>query len=240
MEGKPVTFTATEIEGLEQIISAGHKWLDGSNPAYPNLILKLGRAFLEVQNGAQSQELYVSETEAWYLREIAPTNMRVKGETVGLAIKRKLYPLLLDFEAERYSAAAGIRYGSSTIDEPLTREDALADSAAQETEATSDITDASESGEGCHGVEHVLGPEAMTDLQPADVDQDHHDGAGEEPGATPGDTESPQNAVDSESASDISESESLADTRSEDVEQDRQNPDESANSPELNRDQRND
>ena len=239
MEGKPVTFTATEIEGLEQIISAGHKWLDGSNPAYPNLILKLGRAFLEVQNGAQSQELYVSEMEAWYLREIAPTNMRVKGETVGLTIKGKLYPLLLDFEAEMYSAAAGIRYGSSTMDEPLSREDALADSVAQETESASDITDASESGEACHGVEHGLEPEAMTDLQPPDVGQDHRDGVGEL-GAAPDNIEIPQNIVDSESTSDISESESLTDTQSEDAEQDRQNPDESANSAELNRDQRND
>ena len=51
MDGKLVTFTATEIEALEQIISVGHKWLDGSNPAYPDLILKMGRAFLEAQNG---------------------------------------------------------------------------------------------------------------------------------------------------------------------------------------------
>ena len=239
MEGKPVTFTATEIEGLEQIISAGHRWLDGSNPAYPNLILKLGRAFLEVQNGAQSQELYVSEMESWYLREITPTNLRVKGEIVGLAIKRKLYPILLDFEAERYSAAAGIRYGSSTIDEPLTREDALIDSATQETESISDITDASESGEGCHGVEYVLEPEAMTDLLPTAVDQDHHGDAGD-PGASPDNIESPQNAVAPDSTRDISELESLKDTQPEDAEQGRQNPDESANSPELNLDQRND
>jgi hypothetical protein len=79
------------------------------------------------------------------------------------------------------------------MDEPLSREDALADSVAQETDSASDITDASESGDACHGVEHGLEPEAMTDLQPAtDVDQDH------------------------------------------------QSSDESANSAELNRDQRND
>ncbi len=125
MDGKPVTFTATEIEGLEQIVSAGHKWLDGSNPAYPNLILKMGRAFLEAQSGGRPQELYLSEMEAWYLREIVPTGMRVRGEATGLAIKRKLYPLLLEFEAEKYSRAAGSRYGFSISDEPLTRKDAL-------------------------------------------------------------------------------------------------------------------
>ena len=108
MNGKPVTFTVTEIEGIEQIISAGHKWLDGSNPAYPNLILKIGRAFLEAQGEGKQQELYLSEMEAWYLREIVPTNMRVRGEATGLAIKRKLYPVLLDFEAEKYSSLAGI------------------------------------------------------------------------------------------------------------------------------------
>lgn len=74
MDGKLVTFTATEIEALEQIISVGHKWLDGSIPAYPDLILKMGRAFLEAQNGGNPQELYLSEIEAWYLREILPTN----------------------------------------------------------------------------------------------------------------------------------------------------------------------
>ena len=45
MSGKPATFTPSEIEGIEQIVSAGHKWLDSSNPAYPDLILKIGRAF---------------------------------------------------------------------------------------------------------------------------------------------------------------------------------------------------
>ena len=125
MDGKPVNFTATEIEGIEQIISAGHKWIDGTNPAYPDLILKLGRAFLEVQGEGKGQELYLSEMEAWYLREIVPTNMRVRGESIGMAIKKKLYPLLLEFSAERYSNVALSRFGYSTIEEPLTREDAI-------------------------------------------------------------------------------------------------------------------
>ena len=125
MDGKLVTFTATEIEALEQIISVGHKWLDGSNPAYPDLILKIGRAFLEAQNGGNPQELYLSEIETWYLREILPTNMKVRGEPIGLAIKKKLYPLLLDFEAEKYSSAAGNRYGFSNIDEPFARKDVI-------------------------------------------------------------------------------------------------------------------
>ena len=127
MEGKPVTFTATEIEGLEQIVSAGHKWLDGSNPAYPDLILKIGSAFLEAQDGAKSQELYLNDVQAWYLREIVPAGLRVRGETVGLVIKRKLYPLLLQFEADRYSGPAVQRYGFTPIEEPLSRNDALAD-----------------------------------------------------------------------------------------------------------------
>jgi hypothetical protein len=125
VDGKPVNFTATEIEGIEQIISAGHKWIDGTNPAYPDLILKLGRAFLEVQGEGKGQELYLSEMEAWYLREIVPTNMRVRGESIGMAIKKKLYPLLLEFSAERYSNVALSRFGYSTIEEPLTREDAI-------------------------------------------------------------------------------------------------------------------
>ena len=136
MDAKPITFTATEIEGLEGIMSAGHKWLDGSTPAYPTLILKLGRAFLEVQNESKPQELYLNEMEAWYLREIVPSNMRIKGEPAGVSIKKKLYPLLLDFEAERFSMAAGSKYGFSDIDEPLTRRDALPKAEAQEPEST--------------------------------------------------------------------------------------------------------
>ncbi len=123
MDGKPIKLTVQEVEGLEQVVSAGHKWIDGSNPAYPNLILKIGRAFLETFRGGGAQELYLSEQEAWYLREIVPANMRVRGESVGQSLKRKLYPLLLDFDGERYSEAAITRYGSSEVDEPLTRED---------------------------------------------------------------------------------------------------------------------
>ncbi len=107
MDGKLVTFTATEIEALEQIISVGHKWLDGSNPAYPNLILKMGRAFLEAQNGGNPQELYLSEIETWYLREILPTNMKVRGEPIGLAIKKKLYPLLWTLRRKSIAARPG-------------------------------------------------------------------------------------------------------------------------------------
>ena len=69
--------------------------------------------------------MYLSEIETWYLREILPTNMKVRGEPIGLAIKKKLYPLLLDFEAEKYSSAAGNRYGFSNIDEPFARKDVI-------------------------------------------------------------------------------------------------------------------
>ena len=123
MNGKPIKLTAQEVEGLEQVVSAGHKWIDGSNPAYPGLILKIGGAFLEAIARGGHQELYLSEQEAWYLREMVPANMRVRGETVGQSLKRKLYPILLEFEAERYSEAAVTRYGSSKVEEPLTRED---------------------------------------------------------------------------------------------------------------------
>ena len=125
MNGKPIKLTAQEVEGLEQVVSAGHKWIDGSNPAYPGLILKIGGAFLEAIERGGHQELYLSEQEAWYLREMVPANMRVRGETVGQSLKRKLYPILLEFEAERYSEAAVTRYGSSKVEEPLTRDDAV-------------------------------------------------------------------------------------------------------------------
>lgn len=125
MNGKPINLTSQEIEGLEQVVSAGHKWLDGTNPAYPGLILKIGRAFLEALNRGGPQELYLSEPEAWYLREIVPGNMRVRGEVVGQSIKKKLYPIILDFDAEKYSHAAGARYGFSAVEEPLTRDDVL-------------------------------------------------------------------------------------------------------------------
>lgn len=125
MDGKPIKLTVQEVEGLEQVVSAGHKWIDGSNPAYPSLILKIGRAFLETFGGCSAQELYLSEHEAWYLREIVPANMRVRGESVGQSLKRKLYPILLDFDGEKYSDAAITRYGSSEVDEPLTRDDVI-------------------------------------------------------------------------------------------------------------------
>ncbi|MCE2403931.1 MAG: hypothetical protein J4F43_02115 [Dehalococcoidia bacterium] len=132
MNGKPIKLTAQEVEGLEQVVSAGHKWIDGSNPAYPGLILKIGGAFLEAIGRGGHQELYLSEQEAWYLREMVPANMRVRGETVGQSLKRKLYPILLEFEAERYSEAALTRYGSSKVEEPLTREDVFRQDAGPE------------------------------------------------------------------------------------------------------------
>ena len=138
MDGKPIRLTVQEVEGLEQVVSAGHKWIDGSNPAYPGLILKIGRAFLEAGGGG-GQELYVSEQEAWYLREIVPANMRVRGESVGQSLKRKLYPLLLDFEAERYSEAAASRYGSSPVEEPLTRDDVFKQDDAPGEEPAPDV-----------------------------------------------------------------------------------------------------
>ena len=141
MEGKPIDLTPAEIEGLEQVISAGHKWMDGSNPAYPALILKIGRAFLNAQREGISQELYLSEVEAWYLREIVPTNMRVRSEGVGIAIKSKLYPILLDFEAEKYSQAAGKRYGFSPTEEPLTKKDALVERNEQSEEPATEHGD---------------------------------------------------------------------------------------------------
>ena len=139
MHGKPIKLTVQEVEGLEQVVSAGHKWIDGSNPAYPGLILKIGGAFLEAVDRGGVQDLYLSEQEAWYLREIVPANMRVRGESVGQSLKRKLYPLLLEFEAERYSDAAVTRYGSSRVEEPLTREDVFRQGASPE--------DASQPGE---------------------------------------------------------------------------------------------
>jgi hypothetical protein len=176
VDGKPVTFTATEIEGLEQIVSAGHKWLDGSNPAYPELILKVGRAFLEAQSGGDAQEMYLSETESWYLREIVPTNMRVRGESIGLNIKRKLYPLMLDFEAEKYSISAGIRYGSSSVDEPLTRQDAFAEEA--ETEGPEPASGGADgagpvniAGAPPAGEEDVSGLANVTETTPDDIGQ---------------------------------------------------------------------
>ena len=162
MDGKPVMFTLVEIEGLEQIVSAGHKWLDGTNPAYPNLILKVGRAFLEAQNGGKHQELYLSEVEAWYLREIVSTNMRTKGEPVGLTIKKKLYPLILDFEAERYSGAAGNEYGFSVVDEPLTKRDADIERDGQEPDALPD------------GDRNPWEPDSIENLRPDDVEETDH------------------------------------------------------------------
>ena len=123
MSGKPATFTPSEIEGIEQIVSAGHKWLDSSNPAYPDLILKIGRAFLESQASGTPQELFLSETESWYLREVVPTSMRVTGEAVGGAIKKKLYPLLLQFDAERHTTSVVSQYGLSAVDDPLSGAD---------------------------------------------------------------------------------------------------------------------
>jgi hypothetical protein len=132
VNGKPIRLTAQEVEGLEQVVSAGHKWIDGTNPAYPGLILKVGRAFLEALNHGSPQELYLSEAEAWYLREIVPANMRVRGEAVGQGIKKKLYPLILDFDAEKYSQAAAARYGLSAVEEPLTRDDVLKQQSGQQ------------------------------------------------------------------------------------------------------------
>ena len=163
MNGKPVTFTPTEIEGLEQIISAGHKWLDGSNPAYPDLILKLGRAFLDAQGDGTSQELYLSEMEAWYLREIVPSNMRVRGEGIGLAVKKKLYPIILDFEAEKYSSVAGTKYGFSTLDESFSRKDVIIEQEAEEVEAEPESTD------------DLPEPEDLVDVQPEDVEPSDQD-----------------------------------------------------------------
>ncbi len=162
MDGKLVTFTATEIEALEQIISVGHKWLDGSNPAYPDLILKIGRAFLEAQNGGNPQELYLSEIETWYLREILPTNMKVRGEPIGLAIKKKLYPLLLDFEAEKYSSAAGNRYGFSNIDEPFARKDVILEQEIPRPEATTE------------DLEEPLVSKGMMDVPTQNMEQNSH------------------------------------------------------------------
>ena len=162
MNGKPVTFTATEIEGLEQIVSAGHRWLDGSNPAYPDLILKMGRAFLEVQDGAVAHEMYLSEMEAWYLREIVPTNLRVKGETIGLAIKARLYPVLLDFDAEKYSAVAGGQYGFSTVEEPLTRKDAIQEQGSIEPELPRESSEAlPESGDMTTPLREEADPDSL-------------------------------------------------------------------------------
>ncbi len=162
MDGKPISLTATEIEGLEQIISVGHKWLDGSIPAYPNLILKMGRAFLEGQNGGNPQELYLNEIETWYLREILPTNMKVRGEPIGLTIKKKLYPLMLDFEAEKYSSAAGSRYGFSSIDEPLARKDVILEQELPRPEATTEDP------------EEPLESKGMMDVLPQDMEQNCH------------------------------------------------------------------
>ena len=178
MNGKPVTFTATEIEGLEQIISAGHRWLDGSNPAYPDLILKMGGAFLEVENGAEAHEMYLSEMEAWYLREIVPTNLRVKGEAIGLAIKGKLYPVLLDFDAEKYSAVAGIKYGFSTVEEPLTRRDAIQEQEAIEPESPHESSETlPESGDSTTSLQEEAEPDSLMVVK--DLIENHQRGDGD-------------------------------------------------------------
>ncbi len=91
-----------------------------------------------------------------------PTNMKVRGEPIGLAIKKKLYSLMLDFEAEKYSSAAGSRYGFSSIDEPLVRKDVIPEQDIPRPEATTE------------NPEEPLQSKGMMDVPPEDMEQNSH------------------------------------------------------------------
>ena len=64
--------------------------------APPELLLKLGSAFLELFDSGDSTPVELDEDDLWLLREVTNSGISYNGERIGLSLKKKIYTALHD------------------------------------------------------------------------------------------------------------------------------------------------
>ena len=86
--------------------------------AYPDLMLKIGSAFIDSGPDKPRVKVMLTREELWMIREICKTPMTVGPEKVGLNLLRKIYPALRELHADEEVHGAVARIGEGSYDEP--------------------------------------------------------------------------------------------------------------------------
>lgn len=118
-----LSLTLNESTYLSDCLSCFTKAPDHEgNPSqgvYPELLLKVGSAFMElVEERVPVSQIRVTITELWVLREMAKSGVKLGSESVGIALMKKVYAGLLTLSAGSESHAAVVRFGETTDEEP--------------------------------------------------------------------------------------------------------------------------
>lgn len=105
MERYKLILTPLEVGYLSDALSAYAGPLPGTRTTpYPDLLKKVGSAFLEVNNekhdGNETTFIMVTLDELWIIREFAKTSVMVGNEKVGMSLAVKSYSGIMEFDRE--------------------------------------------------------------------------------------------------------------------------------------------
>lgn len=85
---------------------------------YPELLLKIGRVFLDATLGGQPIAVTFTWHELWAMREFAKTPIAYGPEPVGYNLARKIYAALLAESADREAYGIRLQLGETGKNEP--------------------------------------------------------------------------------------------------------------------------
>lgn len=112
-----IRLTMKEITYLSDALSMFSEGPSKDVRAYPELLLKIGAAFLEVREDT-TIPLVLVEDELWMVRETAKSGAMVGPEKVGLNLMLKVYAALRAVCAQGAVHAAVMQAGDGQEDEP--------------------------------------------------------------------------------------------------------------------------
>ncbi len=100
MEDYEVELTQHEVTFLSDSLSIFTQGPSPESRAYPDLLLKMGAAFLEMGPSKLISCVALSRDELWMIREVAKSSVSVGPERVGLNLLTKAYKGLRRLHAE--------------------------------------------------------------------------------------------------------------------------------------------
>lgn len=112
---------------------------DDGQPVAKPLLLRLGGVwidFLNIEEAARPNtvSLAITEREAWLLRDHIPLMLQIGSKMVGLALKEKIYRLLLQYDVEHEADAVlrTLREGAAKLADQTTASPAILEEPAHD------------------------------------------------------------------------------------------------------------
>lgn len=114
MEGYETTLTFNEAILLSDSLSMFSTGPNQGSHAYPDLLLKVGGAFMDTGPDKPPARVMFSREELWMIREVAKSPISIGSERVGLNLLRKVYAGLLRLSAYDFVHDAVAQVGETT------------------------------------------------------------------------------------------------------------------------------